>query len=446
MTIPPLILWVAALLTVLAAASPVSRERLDRFAAQTGFTVTAADAEQVVGHFRAVRRWRLIALVVAVPVAGLTNDPFSLVLGWCAVSVVFSRGASNAYDEARVYRGAWLLGLAGAVSATAFLLRDVTAARIAHTGILIAVAVAVTFAARREAASAPAELAIGRWSTRGLYLAGTAIVLSAALLTPGLPVLPEPPAYTPPLTFSDSRPSFETVRTYKAPSCAWTTQVAADCRGWLVNGQPFPQAAPYVVVPGKAPRPAPFTRSPDKRALVYLHRHDRRLVYEDEAGARPLTGALADTELPKVTFAGQNRYLALVRDGARIIDTRTWRTLELPDVRRVHDLGKSGIVAATAARALVLDHQGKPRMSLPAGDAYHLHPKGHRLVVIDDEGRVTTYDVKTGERLRTVTPVFRGDDSLGSGLGWSAKGAFQVRAAWSERVYNLDLSTGKLWR
>ncbi|OUC97015.1 hypothetical protein [Streptosporangium minutum] len=469
MTIPPLIFWVAAVVTVLAAAVPVTGERLTRFATLTDLSVTAANARQVIDHFAGLRRWRLIALTVAAPLACFTDDPFYLVLGWCAVSVFrdvrLPAPVSHAHDDARIYRGAWLLGLGGAVVAGGYLLTDqgVTPARLAHAVIVIAVAAAVPLAVRNLAARpAPeasddttrAELAIRRWSARTLYLSGTAIVLSGALLTPGQPPQRGLPEYSMPTSFPEHRAVFTTVKKYKEPTCPWFDQMDDPCRSWLVNGEPFPQAAPYIIRKGGAPQRAPFVRSPDKKAVVYLDKRDRRMVYQDSEGVHHLTGRLADTEVPAPAFAGQNRYVSLVRDGTQITDTTTWTTVSIPGARQVHDLNKSGIVVTTASRVLVLDHRGKTRMSLPLRkikdapeDTYHLRPDGRRLVVIrGHEMRVETFDPETGRRVSGVVPVFPGDDFLGLGLGWSKQGPFLVRGSMSEHVYYLDLATGKLWR
>jgi hypothetical protein len=219
-----------------------------------------------------------------------------------------------------------------------------------------------------------------------------------------------------------------------------------------VNGEPFPQAAPYVIRKGGAPRRAPFVRSPDEKAVVYLDRHSRRMVHQDAEGVHPLTGRLADTELPSTTFAGQNRYVALTRDGTRITDTAAWKTVSIPGVRQVHDLNGSGIVATTATRMLVLDHRGRTRMGLPLRkledapeDTYHLRPDGRRFVVIrQHEGRVETYDPETGEQVSSVIPELPGDDFIDIGLGWSEQGRFLLRGYESERVHHLDLATGEI--
>lgn len=466
-----MIFWSAVVTTVLAAAVPVTSERLTRFATLAGLSVTTANARPIIDHFTGLRRWRLITLAVAVPLACLTGDPFYLVLGWCAVSVfrdvrLPAPGARSHDDDTDVYRKAWLLGLGCSVVACGYLLIDkgATPARLTHAAIMIIVAVAVPLAARNLAAGPASEVsddtartgsAIRRWSARTLYLAGIAIVLSGALLTPGQPPRRDLPEYSMPVSFPRYTAEFTTVDEYKGPTCPWVDEVDDPCRSWLVNGEPFPQAAPYVIGKGGAPRRAPFVRSPDKKAVVYLDRNDRRMVYQDADGIRHLTGGLADGEVPTPTFTGQNRYVALTRDGTRITDTRTWTTVSIPGTRKVHDLNESGIVATTASRVLVLDHRGRTRMDLPLRkieddareDTYHLRPDGKRFVVIrSSEGSVETFAPETGRRLSGVTPTFPGDDFLDIGLGWSEKGPFLVRGYQSERVYYLELATGKLWR
>ncbi|GGK86589.1 hypothetical protein Ppa06_46230 [Planomonospora parontospora subsp. parontospora] len=487
MTISPAVLWVVAAAAMLVAAVPVTSERLTRFTTLTGLSVTTAGARRIIDHFAALRRWRLVSLALAVPLACLTDDPFYLVVGWCAVSVLRDvRSPSRAphlHGDMRIYREAWLLGLGGAVVAGAHQLLDrgATPAWLAHAAVVVAVAVAVPLAARNPAAgpapdttddtaldtaddtandttdgTARAEHAVRRWSTRALYLGGTAIVLSGALLTPGQPLRRELPEYSVPRPFPEHTAMFTTVEDYKGPTCPWFDQLDDPCRHWLVNGEPFPQAAPYVVRKGGAPGRAPFTARPDDKAVVYLDRRSRRMMYQDAGGVRPLTGRLADTEVPTATFAGQNRYVALTGEGGtRITDTETWRTVPVPGVQKVHDLNRSGIVATTATRVLVLDHRGRTRMSLPlkktsqdaVEDTYHLRPDGGRVVVIrQDEGRVETYDPETGERMASVMPEFPGDDVVDVGLGWSKQGRFLLRGYESERVYSLDLMTGELLR
>ncbi|MFI6452441.1 hypothetical protein ACIBF6_12860 [Streptosporangium amethystogenes] len=470
-----MISWVAAVIAVLVAAMPVTQERLTRFTALLDLSVTTANARQVIDHFAGLRRWRLIALVFAAPLACFTDDPFYLVLGWCAASVFLhvrpptpalrDHGDVEGHDM-EIYRKAWLLGVGGAVLAGGYLLTNhgATPARLTHAAIMIIVTAAVPFAARNlrtgPTTEAPddatqAGLAIRRWSTRNLYLAGAAVVLSGAMLTPGQPAQRELPEYSMPRSFRNDLAMFTKVDEYAAPTCPWIDQMDDPCRYWLVNGEPFPQAAPYTIRKGKAPRQAPFIRSPNKKAIVYLGRDDRRMAYQDAKGIHHLTGDLADTEVPTPAFLGQNRYVALTKGGTRITDTKTWATVSIPGAQRVHALNRSGIVVTTASQVLVLDHRGKTRMSLPLrktkkntrADTYHLRPDGKRLVVIRDFGsRVETFDSETGRRLSSVTPEFPGDDFLDVGLGWSEQGLFLVRSSLSERVYYLHLATGELRR
>jgi hypothetical protein len=203
------------------------------------------------------------------------------------------------------------------------------------------------------------------------------------------------------------------------------------------------------------PGPAPFVTGPDGSAVVYLDARERRLTYQDARGFHPLTGPLGDDALPAVRFADPGAYLALVKDCARIVDTRTWRERTVPSALDVPDLNARGdLVVTTASKVLVLDRSGRTRMSLPQRripaneyqDDYHLRPDGRRLVVIrGGEEKVETYDTGTGRRLNTVTPAFPGLDRLGTGLSWSEEGSFLVYDSTGNYVYNLDLSTGKVW-
>ncbi|MFI6594681.1 hypothetical protein ACIBHX_00450 [Nonomuraea sp. NPDC050536] len=68
------------------------------------------------------------------------------------------------------------------------------------------------------------------------------------------------------------------------------------------------------------------------------------------------------------------------------------------------------------------------------------------MVVRNADERVDTYAVKTGKRLSSVALKFPGGEYLGTGLGWSKEGPFLVRGYLYDRVYYLDLTTGKLWR
>ncbi|MER6948822.1 hypothetical protein ABT294_32855 [Nonomuraea sp. NPDC000554] len=390
----------------------------------------------------------MIAVTLAALVTGLTNDPFYLVLGWCAVPVLHAVQLPPS-DGQGIYRKAWLLGSGGAVVASGFLLvnQGPTPTRLAHAAIVVIVAAAVLLATARKIGR-PDE--IGQWSARSLYLSGTAIVLSGALLTPGQPIQLELPEYSMPAQFSGSTASFTTVNKIKGPKCPWFDEMDDPCRWWLVNGSPFPQAAPYIIRKGGAPQRAPLVRSPDHEAVVYLGRHDRRMIYQDADGTHPLTGVLADAAVPIVAFANQSRYVALAKDNAQITDTRTWATITILDAHQVHDINQNGIVATTTSHVLVVDHLGRTRMTLPRRnprDTYNLHPDGTRLVVVRSaDERVDTYAVKTGKRLSSVALKFPGDESLGTGLGWSKEGPFLVRGYLYDRVYHLDLTTGKLWR
>ncbi|WP_188194825.1 hypothetical protein [Nonomuraea sp. SYSU D8015] len=259
-----------------------------------------------------------------------------------------------------------------------------------------------------------------------------------------------------PQPFPEYTAEFSMVAKYQAPSCPWFDQVEDPCRYWLVNGEPFPQAATYVIRKGGAPQRAPFAISADGRAVVCLDRRTRRMTYQDAKGIRHLTGRMPDTQVvPTPTFAGQSRYVALTEDGTQITDTKTWTTVSVPGARRVHVLSASGSVVTTASQVLVLDSRGKTQMRLSStkvrddapDDTYNLRPDGRRFVVIrGDDGRVETFDPRTGERVSRVTPRFPGDDFIDVGLGWSKQGIFQVRGYRSSRVYYLDLETGKFWR
>ncbi|NRQ37120.1 hypothetical protein HII36_35590 [Nonomuraea sp. NN258] len=441
--------WVAAALTVLAAFVPVTREQLTWFAATTGVTLTPANAALVVEHFVGLRRWRLISLAVAAPLTGFTDDLFYLVLGWCAPSVLrglpFSVGERHGRREL-IYRTAWRLALGAALASTGFTLVDqgVDGELLAHAAAVVIAATAVSgLAAKRNS-----------WTARGCYLSGTAIVLCGALLVPIKAAPAELPEYTMPRPLYVGMAMFGEIERIAPPTCAWRYYADEPCRSWQVNGEPFPQAATYLIGKGGAPRAAPLRVSPDGKAVVYLDGRDRRMVRQDRDGIRPLTGRLADADVPTPTFAGQNRYVALSGDGAQIIDTKTWDTLRLPDVRQVHDLNASGIVASTGTDVIVFDAAGKRRMSLTQrkikdapDDTYHLRADGRRFVVIrGHEMRVETYDPRTGARLSAVTPAFPGDDFLDVGLGWTKQGDFLVRGYDTERTYHLDLTTGRLWR
>ncbi|SEL83683.1 hypothetical protein [Nonomuraea pusilla] len=469
MTTVPIISWVTASLALLAAALPVTQERLTRFVTFTRLSVTAAEAPYVIGHFTGLRRWRLAALAVTAPLTGLTGDPLYLVVGWCAAPVLRHARPrpvqpQDPGDDVTTYRRVWLLAMIAAVTVCGHPLlgQGATPQRLAHAAVVAVVAAAVPLAARRlrgaqpaaPPETAPVRAALRLWSARQLYLAATAIVVAAAFLGPAReprePLDAASHGYTAPGDLAEERPAFTRVRGHDRPTCPWTDEFDAPCRHWLVNGEPFPQAAPYVVAEGEPPRTAPFQPSPDGRALVYLDRHDRRMVYENAKGVHHLTGALSDGEVPTPAFAGQNRYVALVGDGARITDTRTWSTVRVPGARHLHDVNPAGIVVATATRMLLVDHRGRTRMSLPharkSGDDYRLRPDGGRLVAVRGGGeRVETYDPRTGERLSRVVPALPAGELLAP-LRWTRGGLFLVRLEPSDRVRALDLRTGELSR
>src|SRR5690606_37886938 len=172
---------------ILVAFAPVDRDRLDRFAELTGLPVTTGNARRIIGHFTRLRRWRLIAFLPAVPLAVVTDDPFYLVLGWCAAALLAQVDTPASGQE--IYRTVWQLGLTAAVVICGYLLlnQDVTPAAQIHVLALIIVAASVRFLTRESAPSPDdeTERAIAHWTTRSLYLSATAIVLSAAVLTPG---------------------------------------------------------------------------------------------------------------------------------------------------------------------------------------------------------------------------------------------------------------------
>lgn len=409
------------------AALPLTRESLTRFVTLADISVTTSNAPQIIGHFQMRRRLRLAAMAIAVPVTGLTNDPLYLVLAWCAVTL-----SSEVRLRAPVYRTTWLLGLAIAVAGSGFFLaqRPVTAARVAHLAILFLVTAAVFLAAKRQ---------------RSLYLGGTAMVLAAAFLTPGQPIPARFTEYSTPRPYARGWTDVEKVTKVAPPTCVWVNQMDDSCRYWRIDGSPIPQAAPYLIRTGGAPTRAPFIASPDKKAVVYVDYTNRRMTHQSETGAHPLTGPLTDAQVPTATFAGQSRYVALVRDGAQIIDTTTWASVTIPAVQRVHDLNEAGIVASTASHVMVVDHRGETLMRTPvesSKDSYNLRPDGKRLVVVGDaQSALDTYDVRTGKRLFHVVPHF-GSDFLRVGLGWAEDGRFLVRTYNDDLVYAVDLATG----
>ncbi|GGT38975.1 hypothetical protein GCM10010176_098760 [Nonomuraea spiralis] len=449
-----MIFWVAAVITVLAAATPLSQGRLGRFAALTGLTVDETDARRVVGHFAGLRRWRLAAVVLAAPVAGLTGDPFYLVVGWCAVPV-FRVVRPPVADD--IYRRAWLLAVSAAVVTGSCLLvaRGITPTRIAHVVVVVAVVAAISYAERKTGAEMPDETgaAIRRWSVRTGYLAGSAIVLAGVLVTPGRALPSESPRYTMPREFPERQVSFEKIGEVKAPTCPWIDQVDDPCRYWLVDDEPFPQAAPYVVMKGGAPTAAPFVVSPDRRSVVYLDRTSRRVVHQHGGNRRDLSGTLADADVPEVSISERGRYVALTRNGTRVIDTGSRSEITLPGVLKVLEVSSPGVVVTTASRLIVYDRRGKERLSIAVPSLLlesrtaFLKPDGSRLVVISDDGDlVETYDLTTRERIHRVRPRLPDGDPVESGAGWSGKGSFQVRrdaGAEERRDFFLDLATGR---
>ncbi|MFF0770119.1 hypothetical protein ACFYUK_14625 [Nonomuraea wenchangensis] len=453
-TIPPMISWVAAVITVLAAAVPLSPGGLGRFAALTGLEITGTNARQVIGHFAGLRRWRLATVVLAAPVAGLTADPFYLVLGWCAVPVF--RAVRSPATEA-VYRRAWVLAVCASAMTGCYLLatQGITPTRLAHAAIVVVVVAAISYAGRKAGPEIPdeTESAIRRWSVRARYLAGSATVLAGVLIAPWQPPPTEQPQYTMPRQFPEQQVSFQKIGEVEGPTCPWLDEMDAPCRYWLVDGEPFPQAAPYVILKGGAPTAAPFLVSPDRRSVVYLDRTSRRLVQQHAGTRHDLSGPLADPDVPEVSVSERGRYVALAKNGTRVIDTRSRREIVLPGALKVLEVNSAGVVVTTASRLVAHDHRGKellsiaiPRGLLESRTAF-LKPDGSRLVVISDDGEsVETYDLTTRERIHRVRPRLPDGDPIEEGVGWSSKGPFQVYrdAGEEERTdFFLDLATGK---
>ncbi|MGW2214618.1 hypothetical protein ACWCSD_06505 [Nonomuraea sp. NPDC001684] len=451
-----MIFWAAALILVPAAAAPLGQWRLGRFVALTDLTGEETDARRVVGHFARLRRWRLAAVVLAAPVAGLTADPFYLVVGWCAVSV-FRVVRAPVADA--VYRQAWLLAVFASAVTGCYLLtaQGITPTRLAHAVIVVAVIAAISYAERNAGPEKPGETesAIGRWSVRARYLAGTAIVLAGVFLAPGRALPSESPQYTMPIRFEEQQVSFQKIGKVKRPTCPWVDELDTPCRYWLVDDAPFPQAAPYVVMKGGAPKAAPFVVSPDRRSVVYLDRTSRRMVHQDEENRHELGGPLADTDVPEVTISERGRYVALTRNGTRVIDTRTWSGITLPGALKVLEVNSAGVVVTTASSLIAYDHRGKELLSTAIPDGLleshtaFLKPDGSRLLIISDAGHlVETYDLTTRERIHRIRPRLPDGDPIDSGAGWSSKGPFQVHrdAGDGERKnFFLDLATGMTW-
>ncbi|MEU5859802.1 hypothetical protein ABZ815_01410 [Nonomuraea sp. NPDC047529] len=444
----------AVVITLVAAALPLSRGRLDRFAALTGLTVTGSNARQVIDHFAGLRRWRLAAVVLAAPVAGLTADPFFLVLGWCAIPIsrVVRPPAAHA-----IYRRAWLLAVCGSAVTGCYLLavRGITPTRLVHAVIVVVVVTAISRAERNAGPEMPDETqsAIRRWSVRTGYLAGAATVLAGALVTPQQETPAEMPQYTLPRQFPERQvASGEKIGKVKGPTCPWLDEMDDPCRYWLLDDVPFTQAAPYVVMKGGAPKAAPLLVSPDRRAVVYLDRTSRRMVHQITGNRHDLSGPLADADVPEVSISERGRYMALTKNGTRVIDTRSWSEITLPGALKVLQVNSAGTVVATASRLVAHDHRGKELLNIPLPELLldshtaFLEPDGSRLVVISDSGSlVETYDLATRERIHRVRPRLPDGDPIERGVGWSSKGPFQVYrdAGPEERTdFYLDLATG----
>ncbi|MFI7691408.1 hypothetical protein ACIBQ6_20220 [Nonomuraea sp. NPDC049655] len=450
-----MIFWVAVLVTVLAAAVPLSQGRLDRFAVLTGLTVTSANGRRIVAYFAGLRRWRLVAVVLAAPVAGLTADPFYLVLGWCAVPVpgVVRPPAADA-----LYRRAWLLAVCGSAVTGCYLLisRGLTSTRLAHAALVVAVVTVISRGERKARPEIPdqTESAIRQWSVRTGYLAGIATVLAGALIAPRQEPASEPQQYTMPRQFPEQQASFRKIGKVKGPTCPWSDQMDDPCRYWLVDGDPFPQAAPYVLMKGGAPRAAPFVVSPDRRTAVYLDRTSRRMVHEHAGNRHDLSGRLADADVPEVSISDRGRYVALTKNGTRVIDTESWNEITLPGALQVLEVNSAGVVTTTDSRLVAHDHRGKELLNIAIRDVLldshtaFLKPDRSRLVVISDYGElVETYDLATRKRIHRVRPRLPGGDAIEAGEGWSTKGPFQVlrenAGAGERRTFFLDLATGK---
>ncbi|MFI9593491.1 hypothetical protein [Nonomuraea sp. NPDC052265] len=449
-----MIFWVAAVITVLAAAAPLGQGRLGRFVTLTGLTVVETDVRRVVGHFASLRRWRLAAVVLAAPVAGLTADPFYLVVGWCAVPVF--RVVRAPVTDA-VYRQAWLLAVLASAVTGCYLLtaQGITLTRLAHAVIVVAVIAAISYAERNAGPEKPdeTESAIGRWSVRTRYLTGSVIVLAGVLIAPGRALPSESPQYTMPMQFEEQQVSFRKIGEVKQPTCPWIDQLDAPCRYWLVDDAPFPQAAPYVVMKGGAPKAAPFVVSPDRRSAVYLDRTSRRMVHQHEDNRHDLGGPLADADVPEVSISERGRYVALAKNGTRVIDTRSWSEITLPGALKVLEVNSAGVVVTTASRLIAYDQRGRELLSIAIPDGRleshtaFLKPDGSRLVIISDFGTlVETYDLTTHECIHRVRARLPDGDPIESGTGWSSKGPFQVhRDAGDEerKDFFLDLATGR---
>ncbi|MEV3978455.1 hypothetical protein [Nonomuraea sp. NPDC049758] len=156
-----------------------------------------------------------------------------------------------------------------------------------------------------------------------------------------------------------------------------------------------------------------------------------------------------------MSISERGRYVALTRNGTRVIDTRTWSGITLPGVLKVLEVNSAGTVVRTASSVIAYDHRGKQLLSTAVPDGLlrsrtaFLKPDGSRLLIISDDGNlVETYDVTTGERIHRVRPRLPDGDPIDSGTGWSNKGPFQVHrdAVDDERKnFFLDLATGMTW-
>ncbi|RSM98194.1 hypothetical protein DMB42_45140 [Nonomuraea sp. WAC 01424] len=278
-------------------------------------------------------------------------------------------------------------------------------------------------------------------------------MLAGVLVTPGRALPSEPPQYTMPREFPERQVSFEKIGEVKRPTCPWIDQMDDPCRYWLVDDEPFPQAAPYVVMKGGAPTAAPFVVSPDRRSVVYLDRASRRVVHQHGGNRRDLSGPLPDADVPEVSISERGRYVALTRNGTRVIDTGSRSGITLPGVLKVLEVSSPGVVVTTASGLIVYDRRGKERLNIAVPSLLlesrtaFLKPDGSRLVVISDDGDlVETYDLTTRERIHRVRPRLPDGDPVESGAGWSSKGRFQIRrdaGAEERRDFFLDLATGR---
>ncbi|MET8862553.1 hypothetical protein ABZW11_06305 [Nonomuraea sp. NPDC004580] len=217
-----------------AAAMTVSREMLTRFATLSGYPITLENAPQVIAYFSRLRRWRLVAVILAVPVAGFSGDPFYLVAGWCTGPLLAARRAP--FFDMAVPRALWLTSVTAAALAGVHLVLSDDPGRtlLPHAAVVVAVATAVTLADRRPRMEDQdqAARALGAWSARNVHLAGSAVVLASVLLVPGRPPWDEPPGHSGPAEVTAIPATFETVDEYDAPTCPWFDETVAPCRFW----------------------------------------------------------------------------------------------------------------------------------------------------------------------------------------------------------------------